>query len=74
MAANDEAIVLYQKALCVHVHVHAHGYHVYKVIWKAATGKTLLCMACAEPGNSHGAEEQYWTIIESHTWTPHMHS
>ena len=45
MAANYEAIVWYQKALCV------HGYHVYKDTWEATTSETLVCMA--EPGNSH---------------------
>ena len=45
MATNDEALVRYQKALCV------FGYHVYKARWEVATGKTFVCMA--EPGNSH---------------------
>ena len=45
MAANDEAIVQYQKALCV------HRYNIYKEIWEAGTGEALVCMA--EPRNSH---------------------
>ena len=45
MATNDEAIVQYQKALPV------HGCHVYREIWEAACGETLVCVA--EPGNCH---------------------
>ena len=36
MAAKDEAIVRYQKALC------ERGYHVYKEIWEAASGRSLV--------------------------------
>ena len=45
LATNDEAIIRYQKALCV------HGYHVCKEIWEAVIGEFLVCMT--EPGNSH---------------------
>ena len=39
---KDEAIMRYQKALCV------CGYHVYKERGEIATGETLVCMV--EPG------------------------
>ena len=42
MAANNEAIIRCQKAYCI------GGYHNYKEIWEAATGKTLVCVA--KPG------------------------
>ena len=42
MAANDEAIVRYQKGLCV------HGHHVYKEIWEDSTVKTLEHVAETE--------------------------
>ena len=42
MAVNDEAIVRYQKALCV------CGYHVYKETREAATGKTLVCVVWSQ--------------------------
>ena len=38
MAANDEAIVQYQKASCV------RGYHIDQETGEAATGKTLVCV------------------------------
>ena len=45
MAGNDEAVEQYQWALC------AWGYYVYKDIWEAVTGETLVWMT--EPGNSN---------------------
>ena len=38
-----KAFMQYQKTLCV------HGYHVYKDIWEAAVGETVVCVL--EPGN-----------------------
>ena len=45
IATKDKVIVRYQKAICV------RGYHVYKAVWEATTGKTLVLVA--ESGNSH---------------------
>ena len=33
-----KAVTQYEKALCV------HGYHVYKDIWGATVGETVVCM------------------------------
>ena len=33
-----KAVMQYQEALCV------HGYYVYKDIWEAAIGETVVCM------------------------------